>query len=68
MRTIVRERGRERLVLVLGLGEADPPSVGRDWGGRELWRDTSLRRKDKMGVQMELLQTRESGIHCQITL
>lgn len=55
--------GKERLVLVLGWGIL-PPGVGRDWGGSS--GDTSLRSKDKRGVQMELLQTRESRILRQI--
>lgn len=53
--------GKERLVLVLGWGIL-PPGVGRDSGSG----DTSLRSKDKRGVQIELLQTRESEILCQI--
>lgn len=64
MRTHCQEKGKGKTCSCSGLGDFAPwNGQGLEW---EFWRDTSLRSKDKRGVQMELLQTRESGILCQI--
>jgi len=43
-----------------------PPGVGGKWCGKELRRDTKEKGQGEGGVQMGLLQTRESGILCQM--